>query len=332
MGLLNQDNRVKRDLTGTRTSEDVMRRLAKNVQITTDEVKGLTIEVSGKVGNDEIISRINQSAEAVSINANKVNLTGYVTASDLSGSGTTTINGANITTGTLSADRVSGGTLTGTSIIGNTITNGTNFSVDTAGNMTCNNATMSNATMSNATITSGNITIPESTQGYGVEVHGVGSDGVTTYYTRQRAAALSCFRNDVLMARMHDGSTSTAGGILQLYNASGTMTIQGNGATGVITCTSVNPSLEENKKNIEKFDKGLQVVKDTDIYRFNYKYENDDIKRHIGFVIGDKYNYSKEITSQGNDGAELYSMISVLWAAVKEQQEQIEELRKLVNK
>ena len=116
------------------------------------------------------------------------------------------------------------------------------------------------------------------------------------------------------------------GGHITLTNSSGTTTINCNGTTGVITCTSVNPSLEENKKNIEKFDKGLQVVKDTDIYRFNYKYEDDDIKRHIGFVIGDKYNYSKEITSQDNDGAELYSMVSVLWQAVKEQQEQIEKL------
>lgn len=122
------------------------------------------------------------------------------------------------------------------------------------------------------------------------------------------------------------------GGHITLTNSSGTTTINCNGTTGVITCTSVNPSLEENKKNIEKFDKGLQIVKNTDIYRFNYKYEDDDIKRHIGFVIGDKYNYSKEITSQENDGAELYSMVSVLWKAVQEQQEEIEELRKLVNK
>ena len=76
--------------------------------------------VSTKVGNNEIISKINQSAETISINASKVNLTGYITASDLSGSGTTTINGSNITTGTISANRVSGGTLQGSTIIATT--------------------------------------------------------------------------------------------------------------------------------------------------------------------------------------------------------------------
>ena len=102
------------------------------LQITAD---GITSEVSKKVGNDEIISRINQSAEAVTINANKVNIegaaifsSGRLSQSSLdgaydasgsatgavdnlksdmsSGSGTTVINGGHIATGTLSASAV----------------------------------------------------------------------------------------------------------------------------------------------------------------------------------------------------------------------------------
>lgn len=57
--------------------------------------------VAHKVGDDEIISKINQSAEQISIQANKVNLTGYVTATDLSTSGSTVINGSNIATGSV---------------------------------------------------------------------------------------------------------------------------------------------------------------------------------------------------------------------------------------
>lgn len=79
MGLINQDNRKKQDLTNTRTPEDVMRRLAKNVNIVTDEVKGLTVEVKGKVDGKDIISTINQSAEAVTIDASKIKLEGYTT-------------------------------------------------------------------------------------------------------------------------------------------------------------------------------------------------------------------------------------------------------------
>lgn len=52
-----------------------------------------------KVGNDEIISKINVSPENIVISANKVDLQGYVTFTNLSTSGETTINGGNITTG-----------------------------------------------------------------------------------------------------------------------------------------------------------------------------------------------------------------------------------------
>lgn len=43
-----------------------------------------------------------------------IDITGYVTFSDLSGNGTTTINGANITTGYISGDRIKGGKITAT--------------------------------------------------------------------------------------------------------------------------------------------------------------------------------------------------------------------------
>ncbi|WP_026881424.1 phage tail spike protein [Clostridium akagii] len=87
--------------------------------------------LSGVTFNSSILSSINLSPEAVTINANKINLNGYATFSSLSTPGTTTINGSNITTGTinanlvtvtnlnasnittgnLTADRISGGTL-----------------------------------------------------------------------------------------------------------------------------------------------------------------------------------------------------------------------------
>lgn len=91
--------------------------------------------VSKKVGNDEVISRINQTPESITINANKLNLNGYVTVSDLSTSGKTTINGSNITTGTIDALKVNvtnvvaksvaAENITGTTISGKTISGGT---------------------------------------------------------------------------------------------------------------------------------------------------------------------------------------------------------------
>lgn len=62
--------------------------------------------LSSTVTKDNVISTINQSSEAVSISASKINLTGYVTISSLKYGGTTQIDGSRITTGTVSAARI----------------------------------------------------------------------------------------------------------------------------------------------------------------------------------------------------------------------------------
>lgn len=58
-------------------------------------------EIELKVTAGEIISTINQSAESILINANKINLNGYVTISDLGADGETVIHGGRIDTDTL---------------------------------------------------------------------------------------------------------------------------------------------------------------------------------------------------------------------------------------
>ena len=67
-----------------------------------------TTELSKKVGNEEVISRINQTAETITIEANKIDLIGVATFTNgkLKDAGSTIINGANITTGTIDASVV----------------------------------------------------------------------------------------------------------------------------------------------------------------------------------------------------------------------------------
>lgn len=55
-----------------------------------------------KVEKNGVISSINQSSEAVTINANKVNLNGYVTVNSLKSNGSTVIDGSRIQTGIIS--------------------------------------------------------------------------------------------------------------------------------------------------------------------------------------------------------------------------------------
>ena len=72
-------------------------------------IDGIDLKVAKKTDKDSIISAINMSTESIKISSSKVNITGFVTFSDLSGSGTTTINGANIKSGYISGDRINGG-------------------------------------------------------------------------------------------------------------------------------------------------------------------------------------------------------------------------------
>ena len=67
----------------------------------------------GTVTAASIVASINSAGSSVKISADHVNITGFVTFSDLSTSGYTTINADNITTGSISANRISGGTLEG---------------------------------------------------------------------------------------------------------------------------------------------------------------------------------------------------------------------------
>ena len=103
-------------------------------------------------------------------------------------------------------------------------------------------------------------------------------------------------------------------------------------ATYILSPSISQTSTEESKKNFEKLQNALDIVKRTDIYRYNFKSEEDEVKKHIGFVIGDNYNYAEEITNKENNGADIYSLASVCLQAIKEQQEQIELLQEEINK
>lgn len=118
----------------------------------------------------------------------------------------------------------------------------------------------------------------------------------------------------------------------RMYSSAGnTITLRSN--DGVIMCHSVQQtSLETKKKDFEKLENALDIIKNIDIYKYHMKEENDTDKKHIGFVIGDKFNYSKEVTSKENDSVELYSYISVCCKAIQEQQEQIKQLQERIKR
>lgn len=73
------------------------------------DMDGLSIVVT----NGDKSSVVQLKSGEIVLSSGTIQLSGVVTLSDLAGNGTTTINGANITTGYISADRISGGTLQG---------------------------------------------------------------------------------------------------------------------------------------------------------------------------------------------------------------------------
>lgn len=82
-------------------------RVTENTASITVNAEQIALKVSETDFNgNEIVSKINMSTTTIDISADKINLTGYVTVTDLANTGSTIINGNNITTGTIDADRI----------------------------------------------------------------------------------------------------------------------------------------------------------------------------------------------------------------------------------
>lgn len=266
------------------------------IEITKNEID---LEVSKKVNDEDltganIILRINDDESESEINADKISLKGKE------------IN--------LTSDNIN--------------INSNNFSVDENGNMSC----------SNANILDGNIllTAPtDTTPKLKIKVD-------DSYYMEAGAGKIQFVANNKsrmylnpttsLFASTDGEKTLIAGGFIALADSLDNQNIKLDAFDGKITCVSlVQTSKESKKKNIEKYiNNCLDVIKNSEIYTYNFKTETDEDKKHIGFVIGDEggsYKTPEEVISSNGEGIDTYSMTSILWKAVQEQQEIIEQMQ-----
>lgn len=263
----------------------------------------INLEVSKKVNETEVVSTINQSAEQITLSSNRL------------------------------------------------VVNSDNFKLDAEGNMTCNDATLRNANFVNGAI---NITQEQGSTTLPILLNQTSNSG-NNYNTRIGSAGIIFLRDGKYVSRLVTSTSNgggelyiyningnvgaklwateaTNGGYLRLYDSSGADNIYMSGPLGSIRCKTLNQtSLKENKKNFEKFNGALNIINDIDLYKYNLDIEKDNDKKHIGFVIGDGYKYSSEITAIDENGKEigvdLYSMTSLCLQAIKEQQKLIEELK-----
>lgn len=92
-------------------------------------------------------------------------------------------------------------------------------------------------------------------------------------------------------------------------------------ASGITTPAVTQTSTESTKKNFELLEEATGIVRNGDIYKYNLKIENDEDKKHYGFVIADeggKFEIPEEVISQTGKGIDTYSMTSILWKACQE--------------
>lgn len=229
----------------------------------TQTANEINMEVRKKVDESEVISKINQSAEAVGINANKINLSAMDVLNLLAGN-TINLSGRQIK---IESD---------------------NLKIDENGNITIKNSGDTPA-----------FTISDY-EGNTIEAYG---PNFIMTYNYNGIEVSQCFQK---------------GGYYVEGGGSATKVWYDGITTPILTQTS----LANSKKNFEKLQNGLDIVNNTEIYKYNLKTQKDKDKKHIGFVIGKDYKYSSEITAIDSEGKEVgvdtYSMISVAYKAIQE--------------
>lgn len=234
---------------------------------------------------------------------------------------------------------------------GNTVTiDSDNFKLDKEGNINCNDSIMNNATMNNINVQNGNIYLdstPTETPGNYLppkRIRVYNSSNSERYldissqqiqvkkenaqYTQINPASIFCEADNSGMSVELDASN----GISVVGNSTYTSIKYNSISTpGSVSASSfVNTSLESTKKNFNKLDKALDIIKEADIYSYNWKDEKKSDKKHYGLVIGEDYNTPKEFMSNDEKGIDIYATLSICLQAIKEQQNQIEELKKEV--
>ena len=308
---------ITSSVSKTYSTKEELATAKSEIKQTTD---GISTEVSKKVGKTEVISSINQSAEAVQINADKISLEGKQI--DLTGdninikstnfnvdeNGNMTCKNANVS-GTITS---SNATITGGSIkVGN------NFRVDSNGSMTC----------SDATITGGLIELISSNHeaNFQITEYGGGSQtrcfsGGMTFENPSYSSVInitSLLRDPLISVNGANDSTNIHASYID---------------TPQLICPDVTPSSSEKiKKNITKLTKNAtEIINNSDIYEYNLKTDEDTDRKLIGFVIGDKYRTPDEVLSKDGEAVRLYSITGILWKAVQELSARVEQLEKEV--
>ena len=309
------------------------------INLKADEINSV---VSRKVGINEVISRINQTPENITISANKVNISGVLTA--INNDTTTTINGNKITTGsitsskvdssvittsnlsaqTISGNQINGGTITGTTISGNTISGGT-ISGTTISGSSIRSGDIKIGSRETTIASNGDVSIYPDAGGvfrfaqgaarinsqYGVAITSNGGSGI--YATDNNLDLKACYGAKAYLACM---SGNGSGERSAVECANGTLYLRSAGtiyANGQAIGGSSSKATKENIKDLTKKQKQelVKLIENIPLKQYDYKKEYGK-KVNYGFIIEDieetKLNDLLHITqSEINKDIKTYS-------------------------
>jgi len=241
----------------------------RNAEIMVDKANA---EISLKVSQDNLLSSINLSPESIRISSAKLDIDSYVTFTGLSTSGQTTINGANISTGTLTANKITSGTMSADRLYGGTIDGNTiNVTNLNAGNITVGN--LSASRVSGGTLSGTSINI-------GSGNFSVNSSGVLT--AKSGTIGGASFTNSTSGSLYLGGALYVHGGIVP--RSDNAYNLGYNSARWVdvwAVDTTINSSDETAKKDIANLEKGMDFI--MKLRPVTYKWK-DGKRDHLGFI------------------------------------------------
>ena len=191
-----------------------------------------------------------------------------------------------------------------------------NFNVDKYGNLICSNATITGGTLNISSPAGVDlITLNDTTNNIGLVING----------SKIKFESLGGLYSHITETSAYFSDGTFSGD----YSNTSVSLLHGSSYTYVTADGGVNhSSREEYKKDIVKRENNIDLIKNCDVYDFLFKEEEETSKKHIGLIIGNKYNTPKEIISQDGTGINLNDMCGVMWGAIKELIEKNEKLEK----
>lgn len=360
----------------------------KNDLVTTETkinqtTNAINLEVSQKVNNKDytsanIIAKVNNDTSAIQIKASKIDLKGYLTITNASNtyatqnslktSGSTIINGDNITTGTISANRLDAKVITTDNFSAQTI----NADKINGGTISASNIKLTGVSLGTSSSTIGGFKTTSS--GFSNNNFSIGTNGVMNLFPQIGSGAIYRLNNGFrvnatsgVCISSNSGETSNfPSANLDLKACSGAsaylgsmINADGTGERSGVNCTNgilkfsssgyctyngstvFGSSSKATKENIvdlnqEQKDEVYELIKNIPLKQYDYKEEYGK-KFNYGFIIEDvedtKLNDLLHITqSETNTDIKMYSTEDLVRLQLITIQELMSKVEKLENK